>query len=279
MVRIPVFVGSAYLSRVVRGVTAALLVLSPATVEVRPLTPAQVTICTGDVSGTVGTLVIPSGAECTSLSLVVAGRVIVQRDATLRINGGGQCTTPEPGTFITRGGISVAPGGALFVGGTNIEIGGDIVARDARGVAIVKTPCQVARGVVHGNVIVEGADTIAILGLQIDESVLVTGSGDEGLEVGVNAISGKLSLQNNRVVGAESPSIFAVHFNSVGRGMVIVANDAVGAIVPPLVGANTITTGNLVCANNVPALTNRDFDVILPNTVVEGVKLGQCAGL
>jgi hypothetical protein len=115
--------------------------------------------------------------------------------------------------------------------------------------------------------------------VQVEESVFVTGSGMEGLEVGANAIGGTLLLQHNKIGGGESPSIFAVHFNTVRRGLVIVANDAVGAIVPPLVGANTITTGHLVCLKNVPAPTNQDFDVILPNTVLKGLKLGQCAEL
>lgn len=279
MMRVANVVGSSYWSRVCPGVTAALLALSPASVEVRQLTTTQATVCTGEISGTVGTLVVPPGAECTSSNLVVQGAVSVQGNGTLRVGGGGQCLVEEPGTFITTGGVTVAAGGALFVGGTTIDIGGDVTALGARGFGLVKTPCVGARGTVRGGIIVSRAASVSISGLQIGKNVSVSFSGDDGLEVGVNEIAGTLSVQNNRIVGAESPSIFAVHFNTVGRGMAIIGNDARRAIVPPLVGANTVTTGNLLCASNVPPPTNLDFDVVLPNTVLRGLKLGQCAGL
>ena len=279
MVRIPGLAGRLILLRILSGIIAGWFVASSATAQPRPVARTEATVCTGEISGTVGNLVVPVGAECTSMSLFVAGHVSVERDATLRISGSGECLMPDSGTFITQKGIDVARGGTLSVGVTTVEIGGDIVALGARGVGVVKIPCEGARGVVRGHIIVDGADAIGIMGLQIRDSVFVTGSGDEGLEVGANTIGGTLFVKDNKIVGAESPSIFAVHLNTVGRGTFIIGNDATMAIVPPLVGANTITHGSLVCLRNVPAPTNQDFDVVLPNIVLKGVKLGQCAGL
>jgi hypothetical protein len=260
-------------------VIVAMIVAATTGVEVREHASDPATICTDTVAGKIHSLVVPQGATCTATDLVVAGAVKVERDATLHIAGVPLCDVAERGRFLAGGPVAVAPGGSLLVQATDLVIGGNIVARKARAVGVVKTPCEGARGVVRGNVIVEGTNAVGILGLRIDESVFVFGSGDEGLEVGTSAIGGTLLLQNNHVIGAESPSIFAVHFNTIERGLVIVGNDATGAFVPPLVGANTISRGNLVCVANVPAPTNVDVDVVLSNTVLNGLKIGQCAGL
>lgn len=263
--------------RLLALVATALLALPLAAGDARA--QPSPTICTGEISGTVGTLIVPASATCTSRHLVVEGHVIVRRGGSLTVGGDGQCLGPEPGTFVTGGGITVARGGSLVVSGTQIDIGGHVSARRASSLGIVKTPCEGARGIVRGHVVSEDVTAVGILGVHVEGSVFVTGSGAEGLEVGVNVIDGMLGVLDNRVVGAHNPSIFAVHHNTVGQDMAVIANDTAGAIVPPLVGGNTILRGDLLCALNAPAPTNWDFDVELPNTVHRGRKLGQCAGL
>ena len=225
--------------------------------------------CSGEITGTVDSLVVPSGATCLATDLTVAGNVTVKPGATLQAQG----------AFTVGGGISVASGATLGVASTHIDITGTIAANNALGIGLVKIPLVGASGTLGGDLSVSGTTSVSVLGLTIGGDLLVDNSGAEGLELGANEVDGTLNVQNSVVVGNSGPSLFAIHSNAVGRRMSVLNNDATGAFEPPFVGGNSIAAGNLVCYGNVPALTNDRLGDVSPNHVLSGKKLGQCAGL
>ena len=256
---------------------AALAVAPPA--DVRRQERLAATTCTDTVSGAVESLVVPADATCTAEALVVAGTVTVERGATLQIAGSGACDSSGAGRFSVQGAVSVATGGSLLVQGTDVVLGSDVSAQNGSTISVVKTPCEGARGTVGGSVTARGSGAVTLLGFQVDGDVVVQRSGSAGIEIGTNAIVGTLRVERNTVRAVEQPSIFALHGNTVGRGMVVVGNDARGAFKPLFIGGNTVNEGHLVCENNVPEPTNVDVDTVVENIVVNGQKLGECAAL
>jgi hypothetical protein len=129
-------------------------------------------------------------------------------------------------------------------------------------------------------VTIGGTTFVSLRGLSIGGHVHVQGSGDAGLDVGDNTIAGSLLVGNNTIVGSVTLALFVIDFNTVGRNLLVVGNDATNASEPPFVGGNVVTNGNLVCQANVPALLNTEHDgTVDVNTVLSGKKLGQCAAL
>jgi hypothetical protein len=259
---------------------AAATVAATQAAYVRQLEQLSTTTCTDTVSGAVEALVVPAGATCTARALVVAGTVTIETGATLQTGRSETCDSNNAERFSAGGRIAVAPGGALLVEGTDIVIGSDVSARNALAIVVLKTPCRGARGIVRGDITIEGAGAVTLLGFQVDGNVVVQRSGREGIEIGANGIGGTLRVEDSMVRGVRQPSTLAIHSNTVARGMVIVGNDVQGAFRPPFVGGNTITDGSLMCENNVPDPTNVDLDAtVAENVVVSGQKLRQCADL
>lgn len=257
---------------------AIILVMAGAATAVQAA-PDPAVSCSATLTGTVSALVVPSGATCTASHLVVTGDVTIEPGATLQSAEPWQCDPALANPFTVGGRITIAADGVLMVRSTALSVGDDVRAQAARTLVLVRIPCQGATGVVGGDVLAGGTKAVSVLGLHVGGSVFVGNSGANGIEVGSNDITSGLWVQNNTVIGAQSPSPFSVGDNRVARGVVIVGNDATGAYVPPFVGANTVTNGNLVCEHNTPDLTDQTPDDTLPNEVPAGQKLGQCRGL
>ena len=276
------------------GVLACLALVGPAAAS------PTVTACTGSLSAvTVEDLVVPAGAACSVTDVTVTDDVRVEPSATLHATDtsfeiGGEVTVETDGefsvissssvnlgtTFTAGEGIRVESGGALVIAITNLHIGGNVVVSRAQVAALVRIPFVGSSGSVGGDVIVRETDSVAVLGLEIEGRVSIRGSGVAGLDVGSNTIADSLSIEHNTIVGVHAFAIFAVAFNTVGRNLRVVGNDATTASEPPFVGGNVVTNGNLACHSNVPDLINTEPDGTLDvNTVLSGHKLGQCAAL
>jgi hypothetical protein len=228
-------------------------------------------ICTGTLNGvTVNRLVVPAGRTCTAFEVAVSEGVRVRRVGTLRATD-----------VVVGGAIRVGPGGTLAVLGSRVDIGGDVIAPDAVSFDLARDGVLGATFRIGGNVLVGGAEQgVAIFGITIDGDVRARRSGAEhGLGIGGNVIGGSAVFVDNTIVGAERPSDIDVFANTVGDDLIISRNDATRAFEPTFVGSNVVLRGDLVCRQNIPDVVNDPPGGPYPNTVVEGDKIGQCAGL
>lgn len=229
------------------------------------------TVCIGELNGvTVERLVVPAGETCTAADVTVNEGVHVRRDATLLA-----------GNIVVGDGIRVGEGGALEIVGSHVDIGGDVIARDALYVGLARAGVLGATFEIGGDVVVGGAEEgVAIFGVTIDDDVRVHDSGAEfGVGIGGNVIGGSASIVENTIVGDEHPSAIDVFANTVADDLIVSRNDATRAFEPTFVGSNVILHGNLVCRHNIPDVVNDPPGGPYPNTVVEGEKVGQCADL
>src|SRR5215218_5924311 len=94
-------------------------------------TPSATRVCRGSVSGVVrANLVVPAGRSCNASGVTVRGHVRIGRNATL--------SAARP--FRVRHDVDVARGATLQVTGTQIAIGGSVVAQGAKKVALIRQP-------------------------------------------------------------------------------------------------------------------------------------------
>jgi hypothetical protein len=229
------------------------------------------TICTGALNGvTVQRLVVPLGQTCSASDVTVSQGVRVRRGATLR------ATNVEVG-----GAIRVGSGGTLAIFGGRVDIAGGVIAPDAVSFELARDGFLGSTFQIGGNVLVGGAeDGVGIFGITIDGDVRVRRSGAEhGVGLGGNAIGGSAWIVDNTIVGARRPSDIDVFANTVGEDLIVSRNDATRAFEPTFVGSNVVLRGDLVCRHNIPEVVNDPPGGPYPNTVVEGRKIGQCAGL
>jgi hypothetical protein len=229
------------------------------------------TTCSGELHRvTVERLVVPAGQTCTLTDVVVSAGVSVGQEATLLATD-----------IVVGDGIRAYRGGTLQVGGTRVEIGGDVVARDAVFVALARSGLLGSTFRIGGDVIVGGAEEgVGIGGLTIDGNVRVFHSGAEnGVGLGGNVIGGSASIVHNTIVGARRPSAIDVFENTVGEDLIVSHNDATYAYEPTFVGSNLVLHGDLSCRHNIPDVVNDPPGGPYPNTVVEGEKIGQCGDL
>ena len=232
--------------------------------------PAARTLCTGTVTGPVaGDLVVPQGASCNASGAVVQRRVRVRRDATLTANG----------SFSAGRGIDVARGATLQLIGTQISIGGHVLAQGAKKVALVREPLVGSNGTVGGSVTILKTADVSVLSLTIGGKVLVHGGGGEGVEVGASRIFRSLEVTRARMLHPQHPRVFSIHSNIVSRHVHVLDNKATGAISPLFIGGNKLLKGSLTCRRNVPAPVNSGPGGTEPNVVLHGAKRGQCASL
>jgi hypothetical protein len=232
--------------------------------------PAKTGVCTGTVTGPVaGDLVVPQGATCNASGAVVQRRVRVGRDATLTAGG----------AFRAGRGIDVARGATLQLIGTQIAIGGHVVAHGAKKVALVREPFTGSNGTIGGSVMLFRTADVSVLSLTIAGKVLVRGGGAEGVEVGASRIFRSLDVTRARMLHPAHPRVFSIHSNIVSSHVRVSSNDATGAISPLFIGGNRLLRGNLTCRGNVPTPVNSGPDGTEPNVVLHGRKRGQCAAL
>lgn len=232
--------------------------------------PAARTVCTGAVTGAVaGDLVVPRGASCNASGAVVQRRVRVSRNATLTANG----------AFTVGRGIDVARAATLQVIGTQIAIGGHVLARGAKKVALIREPLVGSSGTIGGSVTLLRTADVSVLSLTIGGKVLVRGGGAEGMEVGASRIGSSLVVTGVRMLHPQHPRVFSIHSNTFGGHVGVLDNDATGAISPPFIGGNTLLKGSLLCRRNVPSPVNSGPGGTEPNVVLRGAKRGQCASL
>jgi hypothetical protein len=229
------------------------------------------TPCSGELHGvTVERLVVPAGQTCTVTHVVVNAGVIVGQDATLLATD-----------IVVGDGIRAFRGGTLQVGGGQVEIGGDVIARDAVLVSLSRSGLLGSTYRIGGDVIVGGAEEgVGIGGITIDGDVRVFHSGAEnGVGLAANVIGGSAAIVDNTIVGANRPSAIDVFENTVGDDLIVSRNDATNAYEPTFVGSNLVLHGDLTCRHNIPDVVNDPPGGPYPNTVVEGEKIGQCAEL
>ena len=226
--------------------------------------------CVGTVTGPVaGDLVVPPGATCDATGAVVKRRVRVGRNATLTAGG----------SFRVGGRIDVAPGGTLQLIGTQLRIGGDVDARGAKKVALIRQPLAGSRGTIGGSVLLFRTADVSVLSLTIGGRVLVQGGGAEGVEVGATRIFRSLEVTGARMLHPSTPRVFSVRSNIVSQHLTVTQNNATGATEPLYVGGNRLLNGHLTCRRNVPAPVNSGPGGTQPNLVLHGRKRGQCASL
>jgi hypothetical protein len=173
-------------------------------------------------------------------------------------------------------GVRVGSGSRLSVGGTDVEIGGDVVAHDPTRVVLFTFG-----GTFHigGDVSVARAEGGVLLsGLEIDGDVRVSRSGAElGVTLQLSRIGGSAAIVDNTIVGQEFRSAIFVIGNTVTDDLIVSRNDATNAFEPTLIVGNLVLHGDLVCRNNVPGVVKARPGLEDPNVVVEGDKIGQCA--
>jgi hypothetical protein len=225
------------------------------------------TLCTGTITGTVEALVVPTGATCTATDLVVSGDVTVESGGFLRATG----------ELRVGDDVTVEPEGGLRITAQIVEVGGGMSGRDTADFVVARQPFIGSHATIAGGVNVSGARTFALLDVSVEGNVIVRRSGAEGFEITSNEVHGNVVVIDNTIVGAETPSLFAVTDNSVDGNVIVSGNDATNAFEPPYVMSNTVS-GNLVCQNNTPDVTDEFVDGTFPNTVA-GHKIGECAGL
>jgi hypothetical protein len=232
--------------------------------------PPKTAVCTGIVTGAVaGDLIVPQGATCTASGAVVQRRVRVRRGATLTASG----------AFSVGRNIDVARGATLQVIGTQIAIGGHVLANGAKKVALVREPFAGSNGTIAGSVMLFRTADVSVLSLTIGGKVVVRGGGAEGVEVGASRIFGSLDVTRARMLHPAHPRVFSIHSNIVSRHVQVSNNDATGAISPLFIGGNRLLKGNLTCRGNVPKPVNSGPGGTEPNVVLHGRKRGQCAPL
>jgi hypothetical protein len=233
-------------------------------------TPTATRTCKGGISGLVrGNLVVAAGTSCRTRSVNVQGHVFVRRNAKLN----------APGVFRVRGNVEVARGATLQVTGPLIAIGGQVLAQDAKKVALVRQPSAGSSGTIARNVSLFDTADITVLALTIGGQVSLRGGGGEGVDVGATRILRSLAVSGMRMLHPQRPGVFSVHSNSVGHQLTVSDNNATGAISPPFIGGNTIVQGQLVCDGNVPDPVNTGPGGLAPNVVLHGKKRGQCKTL
>jgi hypothetical protein len=226
--------------------------------------------CVGTVTGPVaGDLVVPPGATCDASGAVVRRRVRIGRNATLTAGG----------SFRVGGRIDVSPGATLQLIGTQLRIGGNVEARGAKKVALIRQPLAGSRGTIGGSVLLFRTAEVSVLSLTIGGGVRVEGGGAEGVEVGANRIFRSLDVTGARMLHPSNPRVFSIHSNIVSRHVNVTQNNATGAIEPLFVGGNRLLNGHLTCRRNVPAPVNSGPGGRQPNLVLHGRKRGQCASL
>jgi hypothetical protein len=229
------------------------------------------TTCSGELHGvTVERLVVLAGQTCTVTDLVVNAGVSVGPDATLLATD-----------LVVGEGIRASRGGTLQIGGTRVEIGGDVVARHAVLVGLARSGVLGSTFRIGGDVIVGGAEEgVGIGGVTIDGDVRIFHSGAEnGVGLGGSVIGGSAAIVDNTIVGARRPSAIDIFENTVGEDLIVSRNDATYAYEPTFVGSNVVLHGDLRCRHNIPDVVNDPPGGPYPNTVVEGEKIGQCAEL
>lgn len=227
------------------------------------------TSCTGVLTGvTVQALVVPSGETCTLTDVTVSDRVIVEEEATLLATD-----------IVVGEDIRARSGATLSIGGTHVEIGGDVDARDAVRVGLARAPVVGATVNIGGDVTVGRAERgVHLSGLTVDGDVRVSRSGAElGVTVQFSVIGGKAVIVDNTIVGEEFRSAFFIIGNTVSDDLIFSRNDATNAFEPSLLVANVVVHGDLVCRNNVPGVRDNRPGLETPNQVLEGDKIGQCA--
>jgi hypothetical protein len=233
-------------------------------------TPTATRVCRGSVSGVVrANLVVPAGKSCNASRATVRGHVRIGRNATLTATR----------AFRIRHDIDVARGATLQVTGTEIAIGGSVVAQGAKKVALIRQPLAGSSGTIARNVTLSDTAHVSVLSLTIGGEVRVRGGGGEGVEVGASHILRSLEVEGVRMLHPQRPRVFSIHSNTVGHQLRVANNDATGAISPPFIGGNTLVKGHLVCSGNVPDPVNSAPGGAEPNIVLHGKKRGQCASL
>jgi hypothetical protein len=162
-----------------------------------------------------------------------------------------------------------------------VEIGGDVVVRDAVLVGLARSGLLGSTFRIGGDVIVGGAEEgVGIGGVTIDGDVRIFHSGAEnGVGLGASVIGGSAAIVDNTIVGACRPSAIDIFENTVGEDLIVSRNDATYAYEPTFVGSNVVLHGDLRCRHNIPDVVNDPPGGPYPNTVVEGEKIGQCAEL
>jgi hypothetical protein len=261
--------------RIALALTATLSALAlagaaGATPEKKKPKPAKTAVCTGTVTGPVaGDLVVPKGATCNASGAVVQKRVRVRGDATLTADG----------AFSAGKSIDVARGATLQLIGTQIAIGGNVLANGAKKVALVREPFAGSNGTIGGSVMLFKTADVSVLSLTIGGKVVVRGGGAEGVEVGASRIFRSLEVTRARMLRPAHPRVFSIHSNIVSRHVRVSNNDATGAISPLFIGGNRLVKGNLTCRGNVPKPVNSGPGGTEPNLVLHGRKRGQCASL
>ena len=233
-------------------------------------TPSATRVCRGKASGVVrGNLVVPPGKSCNASGANVRGHVRIGRGATLT----------AARAFRVRHNIDVARGATLQVTGTQIAIGGPVLAQGAKKVALVRQPLAGSSGTIARNVALSDTADVTLLSLTIGGEVQVRGGGGEGVEVGASHILRSLEVEGVRMLHPQRPRVFSIHSNTVGHQLRVENNDATGAISPPFIGGNTLVKGHLTCRGNVPDPVNSGPAGTEPNIVLHGKKRGQCASL
>jgi hypothetical protein len=264
-------VTAAFCTLVVASGAGALPAAKPPPKPPKPANPSKKPpLCTATVTGPVsGDLVVPPGATCDASGAVVRGRVQVGLNATLT----------AAGSFRTRRAVDVARGATLRLIGTQLSIGGDVEARGAEKVALVREPVKGSRGTIGGSVRLFDTADVSLLSVTIGGGVLVRGGGAKGVDVGANRIFGSLALTRARTLRPAQPRVFSVHSNIVSHHVTVSDNNATGAASPLFVGGNRLLRGNLTCRRNVPAPVNTGPGGTERNRVMHGAKRGQCASL
>jgi hypothetical protein len=233
-------------------------------------TPSATRVCRGSVSGVVrANLVVPAGRSCNASGVTVRGHVRIGRNATLT----------AARAFRARHDVDVARGATLQVTGTQIAIGGSVVAQGAKKVALIRQPLAGSSGTIARSVLLSDTGDVSVLALTIGGEVQVRGGGGEGVEVGATRILRSLEVEGVRLLHPQRPRVFSIHSNTIGHQVRVENNDATGAISPPFIGGNTLVKGHLVCSGNVPDPVNSGPGGTEPNIVLHGKKRGQCASL
>lgn len=230
---------------------------------------AQVTPCSGDLSGTTirHNLFVPDGATCVLHDLRVVGNVLVGTNAVLQLGAGTKisgniladsCNSVEE---VGLAGVTQTP---IFIGGNvdinNCTVGGDLGSAPGSGFPSFT---------VRGNLSCENNGGFCGLdGAEIGGNARFINN-HAGVNVFSVTIGGNLSVSDNTVADVSGEAA-AVAGDNVG-GNVQVNNNTNGSVG---VGGNVIG-GNLRCMGN---SQQPGDDGNGPNTV-SGHKLGQCSSL
>jgi hypothetical protein len=235
------------------------------TLTIGPATAAPATECTGSVTGgSLGPLVVPSGATCTLNDVVV--------DGNIRIDAGGALITDDStlnGSVTARGARTVRLIDTDVIGtGTagNVHLTGTTGR-----IVIGSQGCAVDPSTGNNIILVNNHGTIAICYMTVGETVALRDN-DKTIGVFHNEIGNPLIVQNN------TAGFIRIRDNEVGTtgggSMVVQNNHTTGNATTP----DGLRLLRNYSHNRLNCTGNDDAPVGTGNTADNG-KLGQCATL